>query len=288
MTDFRLLNSETRKLTRALAEEFHAMEPSPTERELDRKRVEHLRGKADKGHLVTFQWSVAKLGNRRVRMNGQHSSTMLTELNGAFPEDLTVHLDEYEVDSEFALASLFRQFDDRKSSRNARDVAGAYQMLFEPLRDVPRPSAKLAAEGITWYRRFVEGVQAASGDDQYELFNQTGTHAFIRWIGEVLSIKTPELKKAPLIAAMYAGFIASDGDARKFWNDVARGGVEYEDDAPATVLDSWLKALKEEKNGLKPGQYYQGAIFAWNAFREGKPITKSIKYDVSKGFHRVI
>src|SRR5436309_15077267 len=49
-------------------------------------------------------------------MNGQHSSTMLSGLNGNFPKDLKVHLDTYEVDTPEALAILFRQFDDRKSA----------------------------------------------------------------------------------------------------------------------------------------------------------------------------
>lgn len=289
MSDFRLVHSETRKLTADLAKEFRDLEPSPTERELDAKRVERLREKARDGQLVTFQWSSARLGSRKLRMNGQHSSTMLCELNGGFPEGLTVHLDEYEVDDDLALASLFRQFDDRKSGRSAGDVSGAYQMLFEPLREVPRPSAKIAVEAINWYRRFIEGVPAKSGDDQYEMFNETGIYAFVRWIGEVLSIKTPELKKVPIVAAMYATFNSGEQDARAFWNDVARGGVEYDDTAPATVLDTWLKSLKENgtKDRLKPGQYYQGAVFAWNAFRENKPITKAIKCDVSKGYHDV-
>jgi hypothetical protein len=287
MSNFRLISSETKELTPALAIEFRDLEPSPTEREFDPKRVEYLRGKAEDGNLITFQWAKAKLGNRHLRMNGQHSSRMLCELDGAFPKGLKVHLDEYEVETEEALAGLFRQFDDRKSGRSAADVSGAYQMLHEPLRSVPRGSAKLAIEGFDWWRRHIEGLPPMAGDNRYAFFNDTSIHSYIRWVGEVLSIKTPELKKTPIVAAMYASFDAAEAEAKTFWNDVARGGVEYEDDAPATVLDTWLKGLKEDKNGLRPGEYYQGAVFAWNAHREGKPITKSIKYDVAKGFHKV-
>ncbi len=87
---------------------------------------------------------------------------------------------------------------------------------------------------------------------------------------------------------MYATFIASETNAKKYWAEVARGGVEYEDGHPTTVLDTWLKSLKEEKNPrfeMKPANYYQGCIYAWNAFREDKSIT-AIKHDVKKGLHK--
>jgi hypothetical protein len=56
----------------------------------------HLKTKAEAGQLITFHWSVARLGDKRLRMNGQHSSNMLCGLNGHFPTGLKVHLDEYE------------------------------------------------------------------------------------------------------------------------------------------------------------------------------------------------
>jgi hypothetical protein len=95
---------------------------------------EHLREKALAGLLVPFTWSVAKFGDKMVRMNGQHSSTMLCNLNGAFPTDGKVHLDTYRVDSTEGLALLFRQFDDRKSGRTPSDVAAAYQSIHPNLR----------------------------------------------------------------------------------------------------------------------------------------------------------
>ena len=45
-------------------------------------------------------------------------------------------------------------------------------------------------------------------------------------------------------------------------------------------------AEKRGRNELKPANLYQGCIFAWNAFREGKTIT-AIKYDTKKGLYPV-
>jgi hypothetical protein len=81
---FRLVNAVAKPLTIELAEQFRDMKPSPTERDLDPKRVQRLREKLLAGHSITYQWSTAKLGHEVFRMNGNHSSNMLSALNGQF------------------------------------------------------------------------------------------------------------------------------------------------------------------------------------------------------------
>jgi hypothetical protein len=287
---FKLVNSETKTITKELAEQFRSMPASPTERDLNTARMNYLRDKFTTGLAITFNWATAKLGDQVVRMNGQHSSKILAEWEGAdFPQNFIVHLDQYEVTDDNGLALLFRQFDDRKSGRSPADVAGAYQGLYPPLREVPKGSAKLAVEGIGWWRRHVEGLPVPNGDSIYSLMAETGLHPFIQWVGEVFTIKTPELKRVPVVAAMYATFIGAEEDARKFWSEVARGGVEYDDNHPTTVLDAWLKAIKEGDRAAekhKPADFYQGCVYAWNAFFDDKPL-KDIKSDLKKGLHTV-
>lgn len=293
MQNFKLLNAEVKPVTKDLVSQFRNMLASPTERELNPARVKHLREKADAGQLVTFQWAVARFKGQDYRMNGQHSSTMLDELaktaNGNFPTDLKVHMDTYDVgNDEGALAILFRQFDDRKSGRTPGDVAGAYQGLNEKLRDVPRASAKLAVEGVSWYRRHILGVNKnLTGDDIFVQFAEQGLETFIIWVGEIFTIKTPEMKRKEIVAAMYACFAdGNEQEARNFWAEVARGGKEYDDNHPTTVLDAWFKRIKEEKDDkIKGGDFYQGSIYAWNAYREERPL-KDIKADQKKGMHK--
>lgn len=288
-TSYRLVKSEVCDLTPELAQHFRDLDPSPTERELNSARIRHLKTKAEAGQLVTFHWSVAKLGDKLLRMNGQHSSNMLCTLNGHFPKGLKVHLDEYEVPNKSSLALLFRQFDDRKSNRSPSDVASAYQGLYEELHDVPKGPAKMAVEGACWYDRYVEGLPAPTADDQYVRFGEPGLLEFIRWVGELFSIKTPELRRQTIVAAMYGTWVKNEREARKFWGEVARGGEEFAENAPSTVLDVWLKAMVEKrgaKNELKPGNLYQGCVFAWNAHREGKTI-QTIRFDAKKGLFTV-
>lgn len=285
---FKLISSETKPLTPDLAEKFKAMLPSPTERMFDPARAKMLREKAEAGQLIAFNWAIAKLDDKEYRVNGQHSSAVLTELNGQFPQELKVHIDTYKVDSMEGLAGLFRQFDARKSGRTPMDVSGAYQGLYTDLAGVARGPAKLAVEGVAWYEKNVEGLPAPKGDDVYTLFGKKALHDFIKWVGDVFSIKTPELRRQTIVAAMYGTFDKNEAEARKFWMEVSRGGVEFEDNHPTTVLDAFLKSAVEDKRKqeLKAGNFYQASIYAWNAFRETKTIT-SVKYDTKKGLYAV-
>lgn len=97
-------------------------------------------------------------------------------------------------------------------------MSGAYQGLYTDLAGVPRGAAKLAVEGVAWYDKNVEGLPAPKGDDVYTLFGKTGLHSFIRWVGEdIFTIKTPELKRQTIVAAMYGTFDKNEAEARKFW-----------------------------------------------------------------------
>ena len=107
-------------------------------------------------------------------------------------------------------------------------------------------------------------------------------------MGDIFTIKTPELKRQTIVAAMYGTFDKNEAEARKFWQEVSRGGVEFEDNHPTTVLDAFLKSVIEDKRKieLKAGNFYQACIYAWNAYREDKTIT-TVKYDTKKGLYAV-
>jgi len=278
---FQLVKSEVVPLTMELAREFCELPKSRTERDLIPRRLRYLRRQADAGLLVTFHWARALYDGTWVRMNGQHSSTMLCEMNGNFPTGLQVHLDEYKVETEHDLAELFRQFDHRGSSRSRADVSGAYQGLVSALDDVPKGVGKVGVEGVTWYRRnFLDMKNALVGDDQYNLFTETTLHDYLHWLKEILNTKdNKELIKIPVIAAMYGTFIKNENAARTFWALVGRG---LKDGTQAAILDEWLEIPRAEQDTpIGEEEYFRGCIYAWNAYREERSI-KEIRYDKRK------
>ena len=76
---------------------------------------------------------------------------------------------------------------------------------------------------MAWYDKNVEGLPAPKGDDVYTLFGKTALHGFIRWVGEdIFTIKTPELKRQTIVAAMYGTFEKNEPKP-KFWKEVEQG-----------------------------------------------------------------
>ena len=283
---FELLKAETLPLTRDLAERHRDLISSPTERPLKSKRIVELTERIVNGQGVTFNWVTAELEKKIYRMNGQHSATTLCTLNGEFPEDLYVHLDHFKVETKEDLAELFRQFDSRMSARSPDDVAGAYQGLESDLDGVANPNGKLAIDGIDWHDHFVVGIPPRKGDDKYRLFHHEAYHDFIKWLDGLITKKNRELKPVAVVAAIWATYSANAEEAAGFWMDAAKGGDQIEEDV-AYTLSKWLIAGLAPRSGYKQADFYQGCIFAWNVFREGKS-TVRIKHDASKGFFDVV
>lgn len=286
MTDatFKLIKSETVPLTPALVAEMRALPPSPTERECNQKRVDFLRDRLRAGLFHPPHWVKAQVNGTTYRANGQHSSMMLAGIDGSFPQGFSVHVDTFECLNIEALALLFRQYDARQSGRSPGDVAGAYQGLESALDEVPRYLGKLAVEGITWYRKNIARREVNPvGDDRYVTFHEADQHPFIQWFGGLFGGKMRHLTHQPIIGAMYATYNVDKDAADDFWREVVSGGKEYEETAPTSVLYDWYERIQDgEYPGMKPKQLYQGAIYAWNALRDGKTEIRDIKSDIKK------
>ena len=222
------------------------------------------------------------MDGKMLRVNGQHSSIMLAELNGGFPEGLLVHIDEYVVDGQNGLALLFRQFDDRKSGRSTADISGAYQNLVTALQGVAKPVGKLGVEGIAWYSRNIETVTTPLGDEQYTLFHESLTQQYPPLVERHVQHQD---------AGVPAG-AGGRGDVRDvpqkcrrdpdvLGRSRTRGARNTKTTPESTILDGWLKSIKEEKLEFKPGEYFRGCVYAWNASREDKKI-KEIRYDLKR------
>jgi hypothetical protein len=268
----------------ALAQTHQALPHSPTERELDGKRVDELVSRLRKGLLLPCCWATVSFAGTTYRMNGQHSSHALLAASDEIPEQVVIHLDHFETDTPEGMGALFRQFDARFSARSKQDVAGAYQGLVPALAEVSRRTAKLGIDGIGWYRRSIEQLPVPSDDELYQHMLLETYHSFLRWLDHILSNKTRELERVPVIAAMYRTFIASESGAQEFWLEVAKGNLTDDCD-PRSVLSADLIRLRERKSGGKspaPAEYFAKCIKAWNAFRAGDKI-RALTVNPKKG-----
>jgi hypothetical protein len=245
---------------------------TPVEREFDPKWALELKYRVAEGLAVTFLWAVADMpsanGFIRLRVNGQHSSWALSELlkAGELPDNLAIHLDTYSVANESGAVELFRQFDARKSARSKEDISGAYQCFQEALRGCHRGVLKVAAEGVTWFRREVQERPVPSGDDIYQLFDEKRLHPFFLQMNEFLKDgKSNELKRVPVMAAAFGTWMDDAKQSHEFWRLAALGSKRSEEDA-ASDLDSELIRIREEKEKINTRDYYAKCVKAWDAF----------------------
>jgi hypothetical protein len=281
MAKFRLKNFRTEPMTRELAQYFTSLPASPTERPLDRSRVTFLEKKGEAGLFIPFQLATVCWDGKIFRANGQTSSSVLAHLPGEFPEGLLACIAEYEVDDLEGLVLVWRQYDARESSRSALHIYNAYQGIVDDLHGVTPARGKLAIEAIGWQLSTVEKVPVPKGDDVYTMAIHSLYHGFIQWVDTILDGNAPEMKHKAIVAAMYATWSRDETACQGFWHLVSRGGDAYNPDHPATILSMWLSAIKEKKLKVHPGpgQLYQGCLYAWRAFTDGKGIKTIVLND---------
>jgi hypothetical protein len=287
LAPFRTAKSETVHLTRELVKKMRALPPSPTERELDVRRKEYLLARLREGTFHSLLWVTGEVDGVVYRVNGQHSSAMLLELGDEeFPKDLTVHTDHLICNGMAGLVMAFRQYDNRASARKPLDIAGAYQGIEGDLGSVPRWLGKLGIEGIVWYEKFVARHDVPTGDDVYSQFAAQENHAFLLWLATVFQGRVNGVTIPPVIAAIWATYRADPESANLFWSDIRDQGREFEAEHPTSTLWDWLDRLHRKEMVVKPLQKYQGVIYGWNAYREGRETIRDIRCDIRRNMLR--
>jgi hypothetical protein len=262
---FVLVSSETLPLTKELAIAHRDMPASPTERTYNEKRAQTLARKFERDQLLPCQWAKATWKGKSVRMNGQHSSRVLADID-PFPTGSFVHMDVYEPTSEEGMAMLFRQFDARVSGRSATDCSHAYQGLFNEIAEMDEIKSLAAIKGINRFHKFTGEGEVFSGDDLGRMYFNRSYDKFISFVNELLSGKCKELKRDEVLAATYGTFLASESKSRSFWQDVK---TAHKDGYPSAVLDGQLErnaAQTDSKKKLKPVALYAICVKAWNSY----------------------
>ena len=167
-------------------------------------------------------------------------------------------------------------------------MSGVYQGLHDELAGVSRKVAKLSIDGYAWYQRNVEKIpQTPLGDDVYASFNNKGLYPYILWLNDLFKSKSKEMQYPAIVAAIVGTYMINEGAARAFWEDVVNIPNGEDETTPQTVLSNWLIGIKAEKiERPDPANLYQGCIYAWNAYRDNKPVN-AIRDDIKKHFFAI-
>ena len=293
---WRLVKSDSCTLDRNKAIEYAAKHAGLTlseiERKVDEGRVKKLAEKLRLGIVLPFNWAVVKYQGKLIRMNGHHSSRAIMEVGSEIPAKLSFHMDSFEAETDQDLVSLFRQFDQRWSSRSVLDICGAYMGINPKLLGSKRELMKVAADGISWCKRTVLNEPAPKGDDTYDLLTDEIYTSFFQFVNtHITPAFSKILMKREIMGAMWQTHEVSQSGASRFWGAVASGPDSFTDDTlPSAVLVREFCQVKEEDGAefyrkefmSSPSFYYRKSIKAWNAFCVGQKV-QTLKVTRAKG-----
>lgn len=271
-------------LTPELATEFATMNRSPGERPLKKERVAFLAKKIEDGEFHSPTWAFAWLRGVKYRVNGQHSSHMLSGANGHFPQGLSAVVYEFSCETDFDLAELFRQFDNPESIRSVGDAVNAHAKIEPELEGISKTAISRAVDGIGQYEKLNHGVRL-SHIDRARL---THSHkSFIKWYSKYYCDRA--FSPAPVCAAMYATSLVDTEDAAAFWQ-LAKDESHPSTQHPTRLMAKWLRELRSTRmpNAGPQRKYvateiYERCIHAWNAYRAGRDLKQLKSYTTKAG-----
>ncbi len=254
-------------LTKTLATDFATMPAWRGERQLSERRLTYLLNELSNGQFFAPRWAVAKLGDKMIRVNGQHSSTMLARLD-ELPASMTAIIDTYEVQNETELGELFTKFDNPESTRRTREALGA--LLPEELAKLSRATAERIAAGMFY------------GITKFERGSARGVHVlgaavqasppFAIWVQD--HVRSRGLGRTAVIAAAFMTWKVDPESCKKFWALVDA----EENPLPSHPTRALARAIREADRGRTSVQSMKAlcakSVQAWNFWRRDQNVQK--------------
>lgn len=256
------------ELTPELALEIATMPTWRGERRLSPDRVQYLRYELEAGNFHAPRWAVATLGDRTVRMNGQHSSYMLAHAGHLFPTGMKAVIDEFSVDLEIELGELFARFDPPQSVRPVREQFAAFVAAGNLMSEGDgRNTAGLERIASAMMLAMTE-FASRSADPSHRVSALHGSPGFIDfawpWLG------TKRMNRPAVLAAMYMSWRQAGEEAGVFWTmvrDESHPSAHHPSRVLARALYEWVRrgslSLDESR------ELYTKCIHAWNNWRRG-------------------
>jgi hypothetical protein len=270
----------TQKAARRLAEEFATMEPAPHDRPLSERRLAVYERLMIAGHFRPITWAatLCKETGGTYRVNGKHTATLLSTLEPL--PDLYITVERYECDTLDDVGRLYATFDSKMQARQASDIYHSFAGCVPELRDVPRRVINLSVAGMAWHLAGgrPDGTAAyAQPVDRAELLLEHPP--FVLWLAARYGAGSvsvhQHLKRAAVVAAMFATWLKKSDRATHFWEEV-RDETGHPPSVPTRKLARYLvlnfgKGKRTQGERISDKEVYVKCLRGWNAWRGDEP-----------------
>jgi hypothetical protein len=288
---------KTQRVTKALAKTYVEMEPAPHDRPLSERRLMVYQKLLVAGQFrpVTWASAICKETGDLYRVNGKHTSTMLSGLEKI--PDFFVTIEEYECDTLEDVAKLYATFDSGMQSRSAKDIYHSFAATVPELSDVSSKVIVTSITGIAYQKMGQDLYGRTQPVERAEML--LDYPEFVIWLNELMAggptaetggpskQRNQQLLRQPVAAAMFATWSKAKGAADNFWKAV-RDETGANLNEPSRKLSRFLliTGMRKEDRGGKLRQagtreIYVKCLHAWNAWRKSET-TNLNYYEASK------
>ena len=269
------VNAKTVPLTLEIAKHFDRMATLKGDRDPDStkgvRRVAWLSDQLKAGLFYSPVWSTVQVGDekgKKYRVDGGHSSRILTIADSYFPEDLSVTIREFRAPHIDAARDLYEQFDQGGSTRTTLDFIKCRAGYVPKLVNTPPTNIGICIRGIALHL----GLHNTNGYDPLDFIQLYPE--FIVWASFIAGAR--HLKKSGVIGAAFATWAFDESLANEFWVMVYQESGKTKE-CPTRTLAKFLRDIILDKNTKWDSRaLYVKCCHAWNAWRGGRGT--SLKY----------
>lgn len=272
-------------LTPKLAHEVAGMDHYEGDRRLKPGQMDFLRAKVRVDLFYAPRWSFCWVGKRKLRINGQHSSKMLSDLDGDFPRGMLAVIDEFSADDVEDIAELFGQFDAGASTRTTGELNRAHAACHIELRDVKPTYLTQITAGIFYGLMGGVGSKKMRNDEKAKLLHHHT--AFATWASRF--VVKPWLGRSSVVGAMFATFVKCSQSCDAFWTLVRDETAKKNHPSRAIadfLRDNMTRKGSSERVRWAPMAFHVKCLHAWNAYRTGT--ATSLSYYKNAGIPKVL
>lgn len=282
---YRVMCDEQINLTRERAFEFLELKTFDGERDVNEEWVQQLMNAYADGR---FMWShvliaTVVLNGDTYRINGQHTCWMRVNISGELSPPPRVRHVHYGVATMEQLRALYATFDQNKT-RSPGHLFKAMVVGSAAAEGLPKHVLGFLQAGLKFWVEPSESRRKYVSPHELNTLVQVHHVNTFKLVGEFLKThvgKFPAIKRAPVLAAMFATFNATPSKAFEFWETVSSGLNLMDKNEARYQLRNFLVTHRggtvsaSAGNAFIPSEsLYRICVSAWNKWRKGEPVAQ--------------